>query len=117
MKPLKYILTFAAGISLLSATSCAAQTNGQLLALSKNDHTLSIVDPSTLKVIAKIGLVLLTDLLGRRLPAVLCLRGVVLYAHLTDVQLRVARLAHVEAAKGELLHARASMRRTIGPKP
>jgi polyferredoxin len=53
-----------------------------------------------LKVIAKIGLVLLTDLLGRRLLAVLCLRGVVFDAHLTDVELGIARLAHVETAKG-----------------
>lgn len=45
--------TFIAALLIFSAMSCAAQTTGHLLALSKNDHTLSIVDPSTLKVIAK----------------------------------------------------------------
>lgn len=35
------------------ATSCFAQQQS-LLALSKNDHTLAIVDPATLKVIARI---------------------------------------------------------------
>ncbi|MBS1530532.1 MAG: YncE family protein [Bacteroidetes bacterium] len=50
MRPLQYSLAFAA---LLSVMSCAAQTTGQLLALSKNDHTLAIVDPATLKVVAK----------------------------------------------------------------
>jgi YVTN family beta-propeller protein len=52
MKLLKYTLVLTSGIILSSAMSCAAQT-GQLLALSKSDHTLSIVDPATLKVVAK----------------------------------------------------------------
>ncbi len=38
------------------ATSCSAQStpHGSLLALSKNNHTLAIVDPSTFKVMAKV---------------------------------------------------------------
>jgi hypothetical protein len=52
-----------------------------------------------LEVITEIGLVLLAHLLGGRLLAVLCFRGVVLHAHLADVELGVARLAHVETAK------------------
>ena len=35
------------------STQCKSQSNAFLLALSKADHTLSIVDPSTLKVIAR----------------------------------------------------------------
>jgi YVTN family beta-propeller protein len=53
MKSIKYPLTFVAAIVVFSAMSCAAQTTGQLLALSKADHTLAIVDPATLKVVAK----------------------------------------------------------------
>jgi hypothetical protein len=52
-----------------------------------------------LEVVTEIGLILLAHLFGRRLFAVLCLRGVVLHAHLADVELSVARLAHVEPAK------------------
>ncbi|MBS1524878.1 MAG: YncE family protein [Bacteroidetes bacterium] len=38
-----------------SATSCAAQTPaGKLLALSKGNHTLAVVEPATLKVIVKL---------------------------------------------------------------
>ena len=38
------------------ATSCSAQStpHESLLALSKNNHTLAIVDPSTFKVMAKV---------------------------------------------------------------
>jgi hypothetical protein len=54
-----------------------------------------------LEVITEIGLVLLAHLLGGRLLAVLSLRGVVLHAHLADVELGVARLAYVETAKRE----------------
>ena len=38
-----------------SAIACSAQSapKNALLALSKNDHTLAMVDPATLKVIAK----------------------------------------------------------------
>jgi len=53
MKPLRNIPVLVAGIIAFSAVSCAAQNAGQLLALSKADHTLAIVDPATLKVIAK----------------------------------------------------------------
>lgn len=53
MRSLKNSLSIVAGIIAFSVTSCAAQTNGLLLALSKNNHTLAIVDPATLKVIAK----------------------------------------------------------------
>ena len=35
------------------STQCKSQSNAFLLALSKADHTLSIVDPTTLKVIAR----------------------------------------------------------------
>src|ERR1700733_1595909 len=52
-----------------------------------------------LQLVTEIGLVLLAHLLGGRLLAVLCFRGVVLHAHLADVELGVARLAHVETAK------------------
>ncbi|HVW15684.1 MAG TPA: cytochrome D1 domain-containing protein [Mucilaginibacter sp.] len=57
MKPLRStFLKFAANACCMalvySATSCAAQTaTGKLLALSKGNHTLAVVDPSTLKVI------------------------------------------------------------------
>lgn len=39
----------------IAVSSCKAQsvTKGNLLALSKKDHTLAIVDPATLKVVAK----------------------------------------------------------------
>ena len=40
--------------ALLAATVCSAQSKRYLLALSKTDHTLAIVDPSTLKVIARV---------------------------------------------------------------
>ena len=48
-----------AGTALLSPDTAAAQGTGEtpaqtLLALSKKDHTLAIVDPATLKVIAKV---------------------------------------------------------------
>ncbi len=49
------------GCALVGTVSCAAQSSGghqptppkTLLALSKHDHTLAIVDPATLKVIAR----------------------------------------------------------------
>ena len=52
MKKISHALVVLA--ALLAPTLLAAQTPKQtLLALSKRDHTLAIVDPSTLKVIAK----------------------------------------------------------------
>ena len=44
-----FLLTFA-----FSTTKCDAQSRGSLLALSKADHTLAIVDPVTLNIIARI---------------------------------------------------------------
>jgi YVTN family beta-propeller protein len=38
----------------LSTTKCDAQSRGSILALSKADHTLAIVDPITLNIIARI---------------------------------------------------------------
>jgi len=52
-------------------------------------------------MIAEVRLLLVAHLLGRRLLAMLGLGGVVLDAHLADVELGVAGLAHIEAAKGE----------------
>lgn len=61
MKPTRYLpKLIAANILLMAlfylATGCAAQSTpkNSLLALSKNDHTLAIVDPVTLKVIARV---------------------------------------------------------------
>jgi hypothetical protein len=54
-----------------------------------------------LKVVTEICLILLAHLLRRRLLTVLCLGSVVLDAQLADVELGVARLAHVETAKRE----------------
>ena len=62
MKKLKYHLSriIAVNVFLMtfiySATECNAQSTPRqsLLALSKTDHTLAIVDPATLKVIARI---------------------------------------------------------------
>jgi len=39
---------------LVSTTNCDAQGRGSILALSKADHTLAIVDPVTLNIIARI---------------------------------------------------------------
>jgi len=39
---------------LVSTTKCDAQNRGSILALSKADHTLAIVDPVTLNIIARI---------------------------------------------------------------
>ena len=61
MKPTRYLSKLiAANILLMAllylAIGCAAQSTpkNSLLALSKNDHTLAIVDPVTLKVIARV---------------------------------------------------------------
>ena len=56
MKNLKYQLFCISLLALTCAsTQCKAQkSNAFLLALSKADHTLAIVDPTTLKVIARI---------------------------------------------------------------
>src|ERR1700753_4363374 len=51
MKPFKFILSAIMLVCL--AAACKAQS-GQLLALSKGNHTLAIVDPATLKVIARV---------------------------------------------------------------
>src|SRR5690242_16103435 len=56
MKQLKSLLTVQWGIFLLllfSSFACKAQP--KLLALSKTDHTLAIVDPSTLKILGKVA--------------------------------------------------------------
>src|SRR4030095_3732917 len=39
---------------LFSTTKCGAQSRGSILALSKADHTLAIVDPATLNIVARI---------------------------------------------------------------
>lgn len=44
-----FLFTFA-----FSTTRCEAQSRGSILALSKADHTLAIVDPATLTIIARI---------------------------------------------------------------
>jgi len=49
---IRFSVTSLAVILLLAATNCSAQ-HRYLLALSKNDHTLAMVDPVTLKVIAR----------------------------------------------------------------
>ena len=50
----RFLLTaFALGVALFSTNSWGQAEHPMLLALSKTDHTLSIVDPVTLKVIAK----------------------------------------------------------------
>ena len=56
MKNLKYQLCCISLLALICAsTQCKAQkSNAFLLALSKADHTLAIVDPTTLKVVARI---------------------------------------------------------------
>ena len=41
-------------VFICSATESSGQSKGSLLALSKKDHTLAIVDPATLKVVARI---------------------------------------------------------------
>jgi len=53
MKKLNYrAILFGATLLIFSATMCDAQS--RLLALSKKNHTLAIVDPVTLKVLARI---------------------------------------------------------------
>src|SRR3984885_12585620 len=47
------LAAFALGVALFSANSWGQAEHPVLLALSKTDHTLSIVDPATLRVIAK----------------------------------------------------------------
>jgi DNA-binding beta-propeller fold protein YncE len=56
MKPPKRIPFIAITILLLSihCNTLHAQSRGYLLALSKTDHTLAIVDPATLKVLGKV---------------------------------------------------------------
>jgi YVTN family beta-propeller protein len=59
MKKLKHIYLLLSTVFFIllniAATSYAQSTPGQsLLALSKTDHTLAIVDPSTLKVVARV---------------------------------------------------------------
>src|SRR6185437_1398461 len=49
---IKYLMASLAVILSFAAISCSAQQR-YLLALSKNNHTLAMVDPATLKVIAK----------------------------------------------------------------
>lgn len=52
MKNVKLI--WIAALMAGAAGSCMAQSNRSLLALSKADHTLSIIDPVTLKIIARV---------------------------------------------------------------
>ncbi len=57
MKNLKchaLIKVFLTHIPLFLTTKCDAQSRGSILALSKADHTLAIVDPVTLNIIARI---------------------------------------------------------------
>ncbi len=56
MKPVKFILFRLLVITIIPATECIAQPTPRhsLLALSKTDHTLAIVDPATLKVIKRV---------------------------------------------------------------
>ena len=51
----RFLLTaFALGVAVFSANSWGqVAEHPMLLALSKTDHTLSIVDPVTLRVVAK----------------------------------------------------------------
>lgn len=51
-KPAAFVLLF--GMCILQANICSAQSQQLLLALSKQDHTLALVDPSTLKVLSKV---------------------------------------------------------------
>src|SRR5690242_7935018 len=44
-----FLLTFV-----FSTTKCGAQSRGSILALSKADHTLAIVDPTTLNIVARV---------------------------------------------------------------
>jgi YVTN family beta-propeller protein len=50
------VVSFLCTLLVFAATGCAAQGTPQrsLLALSKTDHILSIIDPATLKVIARV---------------------------------------------------------------
>src|SRR5436190_18806433 len=60
MKNLRYqTFQLAASTAILfifafSTTKCDAQNRGSILALSKTDHTLAIVDPATLTIIARV---------------------------------------------------------------
>src|SRR5215470_17132286 len=54
MKNLKYQLVFFLSALICASTQCKSQkSNAYLLALSKADHTLAMVDPTTLKVVAR----------------------------------------------------------------
>lgn len=52
-------------------------------------------------MIAEVSGLLIADLLSGRLTAVLCVTGVVIHAELTNVQFRIAGLAHVKAPQRE----------------
>jgi len=60
MKKLKYRISRLITLKIIwvafafSATNCHAQSRGLILALSKADHTLAIVDPVTLNIIARV---------------------------------------------------------------
>ena len=70
------------------------------LSSQKSRRILRDVGPCFwLEVIAKISLILFAHLLRRRLLAMLCVRRVVLHAHLADVQFSVARLADIQTTK------------------
>ena len=57
---LSLLAPVAAGVALIASLACGTICNAQqaprrsLLALSKTDHTLAIVDPTTLKIVARI---------------------------------------------------------------
>ena len=53
MKPLVALLIFLASTFAVPALSAQSSPQATLLALSKRDHTLAIVDPESLKVVAK----------------------------------------------------------------
>ncbi|MEO6843576.1 MAG: cytochrome D1 domain-containing protein [Ginsengibacter sp.] len=56
MKQLKYkqIIQFSLAFLVLSFSAMSCNAQARLLALSKGDHTLAIVDPVTLKVLARV---------------------------------------------------------------
>ena len=53
MKKITHVLSISAALMSTVLVSAQSTPRNALLALSKSDHTLAIVDPTTLKVIAK----------------------------------------------------------------
>jgi YVTN family beta-propeller protein len=54
MKILVYVLTLALSLCAMGTVRAQEKSPGSLLVLSKHDQTLAIVDPTTLKVVAKV---------------------------------------------------------------